>query len=152
MIASLSNRSVTLFLNGFSMSTNSCLKIVIADKNSLLIRAFTEIFKQDERFDVIEATTDGELFLKFLDRVSIDVGIIGWKMPFADGLQVLTKLREPESKEGVVVYSIADVPRQVHSLGGENFDLKAKPPEGLIAGIILVGSGKSMKVKLICFY
>jgi hypothetical protein len=62
MIASLSNRSVTLFLNGFSMSTNSCLKIVIADKNSQLLRGFTEMFKQDERFVVRLAATDGQLF------------------------------------------------------------------------------------------
>nr|MBC8219119.1 response regulator transcription factor [Pseudomonadota bacterium] len=64
------------------MSTNSCLNIVIADKNTLLLRGLTEMFKQDERFDVRATATDGELFLKLLDGVSIDVGIIGWKMPF----------------------------------------------------------------------
>ena len=80
------------------MSTNSCLKIVIADKNSLLLRGLTEMFKQDERFDVRATATDGELFLKLLDRVTIDVGIIGRKIPFVDGRQVLTKLCERESK------------------------------------------------------
>ena len=128
----MSNGSVTLFLYGFPLSTNTCLKIVIADKNSLLLRGFTEMFKQDECFVVRLAATDGELFLKLLDRVSIVVGKIGWKMPFADGRQVLTKLRERESKVRVVVYNITDVDRQVPSLGGDDFYLKAKPPEGLI--------------------
>jgi hypothetical protein len=44
------------------MSTSSCLKIVIDGKNSLLLRGFTEMFKQDERFVVRAAATDGELF------------------------------------------------------------------------------------------
>ena len=85
------------------------------------------MFKYDERFDVRAATTDGELFLNLLDRVSIDVGKIGWKMPFADERKVLTKLRERESKVRVVVYSITDVARQSPSVGGEDFYLKAKP-------------------------
>jgi len=126
------------------MSTNSCLNIVIADKNSLLLRGLTEMLKQDERFDIRATATDGELFLKLLERVSIDVGIIGWKMPFADGRQVLTKLRERESKVRVVVYSGADVARQVRSLGGAGFYSKAKPPEGLIDVITQVGQGNSI--------
>tara|TARA_Y100000294_G_scaffold4968_1_gene5003 strand:- start:30 stop:575 length:546 start_codon:yes stop_codon:yes gene_type:complete len=102
------------------------------------------MFKQDERFDVRATATDGDLFLKLLDRVSIDVGIIGWKMPFADGRQVLTKLRERESKVRVVVYSGSDVARQVRSLGGAGFYSKAKPPEGLIDVITQVGQGNSI--------
>jgi len=140
----LCNESVTPFLPGFSMSTNSCLNIVIADKNSLLLRGLTEMLKQDERFDIRATATDGELFLKLLERVSIDVGIIGWKMPFADGRQVLTKLRERESSVRVVVYSGADVARQVRSLGGAGFYSKAKPPEGLIDVIYQVGQGNSI--------
>lgn len=102
------------------------------------------MLKQDERFDVRATATDGELFLKLLERVSIDVGIIGWKMPFADGRQVLTKLRERESSVRVVVYSGADVARQVRSLGGAGFYSKAKPPEGLIDVIYQVGQGNSI--------
>ena len=50
----------TFFLPGFSMSTNSCLNLVIADKNSLLLSDLTEMFKQDERFDE-NKTTDEQL-------------------------------------------------------------------------------------------
>ena len=57
---------------------------------------------------------------------------IGWKIPFADGRQVLTKLSELVSKVRIAVYSITDVARQFPSLAGENFYLKAKPPECLI--------------------
>ena len=103
------------------MSTNSCLNIVIAYKNSLLVSGLTEMFKQDVRFDVRATATDGELFLKLVDRICFDVGIIGWKMPYSDGRQVLTNLRERESSIRVVVYSGANVARQVCLLGGAGF-------------------------------
>jgi DNA-binding NarL/FixJ family response regulator len=102
------------------------------------------MLKQYELFDVRATATDGELFLKLLDRVVVDVGIIGWKMPFADGRQVLTKLRERQSKVRVVVYSGADVARQVRSLGGAGFYSKAKPPDGLIEVLTQVGQGNSI--------
>jgi hypothetical protein len=53
-------------------------------------------------------------------------------LPFANGLQVITKLCEREIKVRVVVYSITDVARHDPSLGGDAFYLKVKPPEGLI--------------------
>ena len=69
------------------------------------------MFKQDDRFDVRATATDGELFLKLVERISFDVGIIGWKMPYSDGYRVLTNLRERGSPIRVVVYSGADVSR-----------------------------------------
>ena len=45
------------------------------------------MFKQDDRFDARTTATDGELFLKLVERISFDVGIIGWKMPYSDGHQ-----------------------------------------------------------------
>ena len=67
------------------MSIKNCLNIVIADKNSLLVKGLAGMFKQDDRFDVRATATDGELFLKLVERISFDVGIIGWKMPYSDG-------------------------------------------------------------------
>ena len=126
------------------MSANSFLNIVIADKNSLLVRGLTEMFKQDERFSVRATATDGELFLQLVDRVSFDVGIIGWKMPHSDGRQVLTNLRERESSVRVVVYSGANVARQVRLLDGAGLYSKAKPPDGLIDVVCQVGQGNSI--------
>jgi len=85
------------------MSTKTCLNIVIADKNSLMVKGLAEMFKQDDRFDVRATATDGELFLKLVERISFDVGIIGWKMPYSDGHRVLTNLRERGSSIRVVV-------------------------------------------------
>ena len=41
--------------------------------------------KKDDRFDVRATATDGELFFKLVKRISFDVGIIGWEMPYSDG-------------------------------------------------------------------
>jgi len=127
-----------------SMVSNFPLNLVIADKNTLLLKGLTEMFKQDERFNVRATATDGERFLELVDRVIFDIGIIGWKMPFSDGRQVLTNLRERESSIRVVVYSGANVARHVRSLGGAGFYSKSKPPEGLIDVICQVGQGNSI--------
>ena len=65
-------------------------------------------------------------------------------MPYSDGHQVLTNLRERGSPIRVVVYSGADVSRQVRVLGGAGFYSKAKPPEGLIDIVCQVGQGNSI--------
>ena len=103
------------------MSTKTCHNIVIADKNSLLVKSLAKMFKKDNRFDARATATDGEFFLKLVERISFDVSIIGWKMPYSDGHQVLTNLRERGSSIRVVVYSGADVFRRVHVLGGAGF-------------------------------
>ena len=68
------------------------------------------MFKQDDRFDVRATATDGELFLKLVERISFDVGIIGWKMPYSDGHQVLTNLRERGSSIRVFVRAVQMYP------------------------------------------
>ena len=102
------------------------------------------MFEQDVRFDLRATATDGELFLKLVDLICFDVGIIGWKMPYYDCRQVLTNLRERESSIRVVVYSGANVARQVRLLGGAGFYSKAKPPDGLIDVVCQVGQGNSI--------
>ena len=52
------------------------------------------MFKQDDRFDVRARSTDGDFFLKLVERISFDVDIIGWKMPYSDGYRIFTNLRE----------------------------------------------------------
>ena len=69
------------------------------------------MFKQDDRFDVRVTATGGELFLKLVERISFDEGIIGWGMPYSDLHQVLKNLREHGSPIPVVVFSGADVSR-----------------------------------------
>ena len=112
------------------MSTKTCHNIVIADKNSLLVKGPAGMFKQDDLFEVRATATDGELYLKLVERISFDVGIIGLKMPYSDGHQVLTNLRERRSPIRVVVYSGADVSRQVRVWVEQDFIQKQNRRKG----------------------
>ena len=102
------------------------------------------MFKQDDRFDVRARSTDGEFFLKLVERISFDLDIIGWKMLYSDGYRIFTNLRERGSSIRVVVYSGADVSRQVRVLGGAGFYSKSKPPEGLIDLVCQVSQRNSI--------
>jgi hypothetical protein len=65
------------------------IDIVIAEKNPLLMSSLIKLFAGDERFTLVATTPDGERFLSAVDRLSFDVGIIGWEMPYMDGRGVL---------------------------------------------------------------
>ena len=65
-------------------------------------------------------------------------------MPYSDGYRIFTNLRERGSPIRVVVYSGADVERQVRVLGGAGFYSKSKPPEGLIDLVCQVSQGNSI--------
>ena len=95
------------------MSVPKCFDVVLVDKNPLVLKGLVEMFRQDERFEVKATAVDGELFMKLLDRIRFDVGIIGWKMPHQDGRRVLTELKDRNSHVRVIVYSGAKVPGQV---------------------------------------
>lgn len=126
------------------MSSSPRLGIVIADKNTLMLRGLSDLICQDERYEIRATATDGELFMKLVERIRFDIGIIGWKMPYNNGRQVLTLLRERESSVKIIVYSGADVGNQVQSLGGAGFYSKAKSPEGLLDVVLQVGLGNSV--------
>ena len=70
------------------------------------------MFKQDDRFDVRARSTDGELFLKLVERISFDVDIIGWKMPYSDGYRIFTNLRERASKVEELLWGL--IPEAQH--------------------------------------
>ena len=124
------------------MSETRVLDIVIADKNPLLLRGLVDLFSSDPRFEVRATADDGDLFLKLTRRLSFDIGVIGWKMPYMGGRGVLESLKKNKGTVRIVVYSGVDVSSQVMALGGAAFYSKTESPEGLMDAVDQVGRGK----------
>ena len=121
------------------------IDVVIADKNPLVLTGLKQLFAEDERFRVLATATDGERFLQAVDRITFDVGIIGWVMPYIDGASILERLRERGGSPRIVVYTGSpdiDIPRQVMALGGAAFFPKGEPPEKLLDVVAAVASGQ----------
>ncbi|MBT3239257.1 MAG: response regulator transcription factor, partial [Rhodospirillaceae bacterium] len=58
------------------------IDIVIADKAPLIQGGLANLFDNDDRFTLIATAADGERFLEAVRRMTFDVGIIGWDMPY----------------------------------------------------------------------
>jgi len=121
------------------------IDIVIADKSPLVLAGLTEMFSADDRFNLLATAADGERFMEAVDRLTFDVGIIGWAMPFMNGADVLDALSGREQTPRIVVYTgetAASVPRRVMLKGGAGFCSKQDNPETLIETVIAVAEGR----------
>ena len=121
------------------------IDIVIAEKNPLLQASLVKLFGDDERFNLLAMASDGERFLAAIERLTFDIGIVGWEMPYLDGRGVLQALRGREHMPRLIVYTGSpnpDVPRQAMALGAAGFCSKNEPPSQLIETILAVAAGR----------
>ena len=128
-----------------AVPSNRPIDVVVAEKNPLLQSSLTQLFEQDERFRLVAVTADGERFLEAIDRITFDVGIIGWEMPYLDGRGVLQALRTHPDAPRVIIYtgtSNPDVPRQAMTLGAAGFCSKREPADQLIDTVLAVAPGR----------
>lgn len=127
-------------------SENETIDVVIADKSPLIQSGLAALLDADERFTLIATAADGERFLEAIDRLSFDIGIIGWDMPYLDGRGVLKKMAEmPGQTPRIIIYTgngAPDVPRQVMQLGGAGFCQKSESTQRLIETILAVSEGR----------
>lgn len=121
------------------------IEIVIAEKNPLLQSSLIKLFAGDDRFCLLAVAADGERFIAAVERLSFDVGIIGWEMPFLDGRGVLQQLRGRADTPRLIVYTGSnnpDVPRQAMALGAAGFCSKNEPATQLLETILAVAAGR----------
>lgn len=124
---------------------NRPIDLVIAEKNPLLQSSLVKLFAGDDRFCLVAMAADGERFLAAVERLTFDVGIIGWEMPFLDGRGVLQALRGRPDAPPIIVYTGSgnpDVPRQAMALGAAGFCSKNEPPSQLLDTIVAVAAGR----------
>jgi two-component system nitrate/nitrite response regulator NarP len=119
--------------------------VFVADKSPLVRMAMKTLLGGDPRFNLLGTAEDGELFLRAVDRLSFQVGVIGWVMPYLDGPAVLRALQERAGAvPRILVYTgdpDPDIPRRVMDLGGAGFCGKSDSPDRLLAAIDTVARG-----------
>lgn len=124
---------------------NEPIDVVIADKSPLILNALTNMFRTDDRFNLVASATDGERFMEAVERVSFDVGVIGWEMPYQDGAAVLRALSGKPDAPRIVIYTgtpAPELPRKVMLLGGAGFCSKREKPETLLSTVVAVAEGR----------
>lgn len=119
--------------------------IILVDKSPIVLSGLAAVFASDSRFTVVATAADGERFMEAVDRISCDVAVIGWEMPYMDGRDVLSALKGREDAPRIVVYTGSAKPgigRQVLQLGGAGFCSKQDRPEVLVETVVAVAEGR----------
>lgn len=121
------------------------IDMALADGNTLMLSALSEMFERDERFSLVSATKTAESFLQATMAVPSHVAIIDWSLPALGGEQLLQILREQESPTRVIVCTrgnSADLPKRAMAAGAAGFYSHNDPPEKLVETAWEVSTGK----------
>lgn len=119
--------------------------IAIADKSPIVQSGLRALFDNDARFRVVAVAADGERFMEAVGRLSFDIAVTGWEMPYLSGAAMLRALRGIKDAPRIVIYTGSqdlDVPRQAMALGAAGFCHKSDPPERLLDTVAAVAAGR----------
>lgn len=123
----------------------NAVDVVLCDKNPLILSGLSQLLSDDARFNLVATASDGERFMDAVRRFSFRVGVIGWEMPFMNGMAVLKALTEVELPPRIVIYTGASSPhvvRQCMQLGAAAFCSKSDAPEKLLDILLAVADGR----------
>mgnify|MGYP003344396981 CR=1 FL=1 len=121
------------------------VRVVLADRNPIVLSGLERIFGEDERFRVVALAADGERFVEAVDRLSFEVGVIGWVMPYLDGRGVLQALRDRSPAPCIVVSAeepSPDGPSRAMALGAAGFCFNTAPAGELLDTAVAVAEGR----------
>ncbi|MGE0824857.1 MAG: sigma-54-dependent transcriptional regulator [Candidatus Binatia bacterium] len=99
--------------------------VLIADDEALARQSLTDLLREDG-YQVYEAA-DGNAALQLIEEIDVDLVISDLKMPGADGLQVLTKIRDSYPQTMVILmtaYASVDTVVDALRLGAQDYLLK----------------------------
>lgn len=84
------------------------IKLAIIDDDYLIVTLLKSFFNQESTVEVVFDTTDGRLFLEFLEeenKNAIDILLLDLKMKTIDGLEILKHVKIKQSELKVIVIS-----------------------------------------------
>lgn len=117
----------------------------IADKSPLMQVALKHLFSEDDRFEIVSASANSQTFLKQVEKVAMDVAIVGWVIPPGDARYILDQLQTNTNAPRVIVYTGFEsdtVPLQVMAHGGAAFVSKNEDPAYLLDTTAQVAMGR----------
>ncbi len=123
----------------------NAIRVVVADKNPLVLRGLRGLLEEDERFGEVATVADGGALIALVERRPFDVAVFGWVLPVLSGAELLAALGGRTDVPRAVVYTgdpDPRVPRRVLESGGAAFCSKREPPEQLRETIVQVAGGR----------
>lgn len=110
----------------------------VADDNRELVGLLTEYIHAQEDMEVVGSAYNGQECLDIIENTDPDILVLDIIMPHLDGLAVLSKLQEKQSRPKVIMltaFGQEDVTKKAVQLGASYFVLKPFDMETLIKHI-----------------
>lgn len=119
--------------------------VIIADPNSIMLQALSEMFERDRRFSLVATSKTAEGFLESCLRVPVAIGIVDWTIPKLGAERLLDILRDRPHSPRMIVYAAAgnvDVPRRAIAAGAAGYCTHDAPEAQLLDVAFAVASGR----------
>jgi len=111
------------------------IKIAIADDQVLFRNMLSYILKQDPEFDVIGEASDGNEILELCKSKKADVVLLDVKMPNANGISALIKIKELSPQTKVIMLTTFEEEDYIYnacSHSADGYIVKDTKPEVLV--------------------
>lgn len=126
--------------------------ILVIDDDDIMLKAIRNILNKDG-FDVLTAK-DGKEAFEMLENASYDIVITDLMMPYANGLEVVSKLRNDEAKRGVGIIVVSSVGNEetiteAFRLGADEYIKKPIMAHELLTRIRKLLNNKNSKIQFV---
>lgn len=121
------------------------VRVLIAERNPLVITALSELAERDGRFELIGSVRSGQAFIAAAAAPAFDVAVLAWNLSDMDGGDVLAELRRQQLTPSITVFSndhdIA-ILKQAVRLGVRGFCYQFDDPCILFETLLAVAHGR----------
>ncbi|TIU00256.1 MAG: response regulator transcription factor [Mesorhizobium sp.] len=129
------------------MPEKSRFRILIGERNPLVVAALGDMISRDDRFDLVGSVQAGEAFLRAASASTpqFDLAVLGWKLSDMDAGAVMTEMQRRSLHARLVIFSndhdIA-ILRQCVRLGVQGFCYQFDDPAILFDTLVAVANGR----------
>ncbi|RWG88368.1 MAG: response regulator transcription factor [Mesorhizobium sp.] len=129
------------------MPEKSRFRILIGERNPLVVAALGDMISRDDRFDLVGSVQAGEAFLRAASASTpqFDLAVLGWRLSDMDAGAVMTEMQRRSLHARLVIFSndhdIA-ILKQCVRLGVQGFCYQFDDPAILFDTLVAVANGR----------
>ncbi|HEY5584945.1 MAG TPA: response regulator transcription factor [Ruminiclostridium sp.] len=124
---------------------NEVIRILIADDHDIIRQGLKRIISFEEDMNIVAEAENGEKALTLLNQQELDVVLLDCNMPIMNGIQVLEAIKEQEDKIKVIMLTIENDRKTIHTainIGADGYMLKDSAGTEIVNAIRLVHKGE----------
>lgn len=120
------------------------IKVLLADDHQMVLDGLSMLLENEPDIEKVQEVTDGQLVMKVLETVEVDIVVLDIEMPRMDGIETAREIREkyPDVKILVLtMYNTKTFIEQLVKAGAMGYILKNRGKEELIEAIRKIAEG-----------